>query len=174
MRQPNYPCGVRRLACVVGKRRQAAALHNRGAFTLIEIMVVVVVIAILAAVVIPNIGKAPDQARVAKARSEISSFTTMIESFRLNMRRLPTQEEGLDVLRNPPTSDDVNLWKGPYSPRPIPLDPWGEPYHYYNPAPNGLDEFGVESYGSDRAPGGVDFAKDINSWSNYDEDNGGQ
>jgi len=147
-------------------------IHRKrtAGFTLVEIMVVIVVIAILAAIVIPNLGNAPDQARVAKARAEISSFSTMVEKFRLDLRRLPTPEEGLDVLRNPPGSDDANLWKGPYSPRPIPRDPWGEPYHYYNPAPNGLDEYGIESYGTDKAPGGTDTATDINTWSNYEEE----
>lgn len=141
---------------------------SRG-FTLIEIMVVVIVLGILAAVVIPNLVGKTDDARVSRAQADISSIVTMIEAFKLDMRRYPDEEEGLDVLRNPPHSDDANLWKGPYAKKPIPNDPWGRPYLYHQPAPDDVSEYGVESLGADGQPGGDGYAKDVTSWSNYDE-----
>lgn len=143
--------------------------RSSRAFTLVEIMVVVIVLGILAAIVIPNITGRTDDARVAKAQADISQFNMLIENYRLDMRRYPDESEGLDVLRNPPESDDANLWKGPYTKKAIPKDPWGNPYVYYCPAPNGIDAFGIESLGADGQTGGEGFARDINSWSNYDE-----
>lgn len=152
----------------MNKRTRKSGRESRG-FTLIEIMVVVIVLGVLAAIVIPNLVGKTDDARVSRAQADISSVVTMIEAFKLDMRRYPDEEEGLAVLREPPDSDDANLWKGPYAKKPIPNDPWGRPYNYYNPAPDDVGEFGVESTGSDGQPGGEGYAKDINSWSNYDE-----
>ena len=144
--------------------------RSQRAFTLVEIMVVVIVLGVLAAIVLPNLAGKTDQAMVSKARSDISTFASLIEAFRMDMHRYPTEDEGLNVLREPPQGDDADLWKGPYSRKPIPKDPWGEAYVYYAPAPNGIDEYGIESLGSDKAPGGEKFAQDINSWSNYGEE----
>lgn len=143
--------------------------HRRSGFTLIEIMVVVIVLGVLAALVIPNLVGKTDEARVSKAQSDISGMVTMLEAFRLDMRRYPTEEEGLTVLREPPSSEDANLWKGPYTKKPVPADPWGKPYVYSSPAPDEQSEFGIESLGADGQPGGEGANKDINSWSNYDE-----
>jgi general secretion pathway protein G len=136
---------------------------QRG-FTLIEIMVVVVVLGILAAVIVPNFFGKTDEAMVSRAKTDIASLTTMIQAFRLDMHRVPAQEEGLDVLRNPPSGDYANLWKGPYASKAIPMDPWGTPYQYSAPSPNGVDEFGVASFGRDKAPGGSGLDADITSW----------
>jgi general secretion pathway protein G len=142
---------------------------KRG-FTLIEIMVVIVVIGILATFIIGNLVGTDDQAGVAKARSDIEMLKVLIQKFRLDMRRYPLEDEGLAVLREPPGGEDANRWKGPYSLGPIPNDPWGEPYHFVVPAPNGIDPFGLESLGADRAPGGDGYARDINSWTLYEEE----
>ena len=144
--------------------------RNRLGFTLIEIMVVVIVLAILAAVVVPNLAGRTDEARVARARSDIADLTTLLEGFRLDMRRYPYEEEGLAILREPPNTEDADFWKGPYSRRPIPLDPWGRPYMFVAPAPNGIDEYGVQSLGRDGEVGGVGYDKDISSWTNYEEE----
>ena len=144
-------------------------IYRRRGFTLIEIMVVVVVLGILATFIITSVAGKDEQARVAKARSDVKMLTTLLENFRLDMRRYPSEEEGLDSLRTAPAGDDADRWRGPYSRSPIPEDPWGEPYHYLTPAPNGIDPFGIESYGSDKAPGGEGFNQDINSWTNYKE-----
>ena len=144
---------------------------RRGGFTLVEIMVVVIVLGILAAVVIPNLTGRTDDARVAKARSDVSELATVLEQFRLDMRRYPSQIEGLGVLRSPPNSEDGGLWKGPYVRKPVPRDPWGNEYRYSSPAPNGIDEYGIESFGSDGQAGGSGYATDINTWSNYEDAN---
>ncbi len=140
---------------------------ERRGFTLIEIMVVVIVLGVLAAIVIPNLIGRTDDARVTKAQSDISALASQIEMFRLDMRRYPTEEEGLTVLRKEPTGEDAKLWKGPYAKKDIPNDPWGQPYKYYSPAPNEEeDEYGIESLGSDGQPGGKGHAQDLNSWTN--------
>jgi general secretion pathway protein G len=143
---------------------------GRGGFTLIEIMVVIVVIGILATFIISSVGSAPDDAKVARARSDIATMTTLIERFRLDMSRYPALDEGLEVMRTPPTSEDAALWKGPYTRSPIPKDPWGMPYEYLAPAPNGIDPFGIESLGADKQPGGEGINADINSWTVYGEE----
>ena len=143
--------------------------RRRRGFTLIEIMVVVIVLGILAAVVIPNLTGRTDDARVAKAQADIANLKTALENYKLHMRHYPSEEDGLDVLRNKPSGDDAELWKGPYLTKSVPKDPWGNPYHYYQPAPNGIDGCGVESLGADGQTGGEGYNKDINSWSNYDE-----
>lgn len=143
---------------------------KRRGFTLIEIMVVVIVLGILAAVVVQNLAGSTDDARISKARSDISSLQTLVEAFRLHMRRYPTEDEGLGILREEPDSDDANLWKGPYTNRPIPNDPWGNPYQFYAPAPNGIDPYGIESMAADGQYGGEGVNKDINSWTNYEDE----
>jgi general secretion pathway protein G len=144
--------------------------RSRRAFTLIEIMVVVVVLGILATFIIRGIAGQDETARVNKARTDVAMLTSLIESFRLDMRRYPSEEEGLNVLREPPAGEDAARWKGPYSRSAIPNDPWGEPYRLLVPAPNGIDPFGIESYGADKAPGGETNAQDINSWTVYEEE----
>jgi general secretion pathway protein G len=143
-------------------------LANR-AFTLIEIMVVVIVIAILAAFILPNIAGTPEKARAAKAQGDIADFSTLLEAFKLDLGRYPTQDEGLQALRTPPQSSEADRWKGPYLKKEIPKDPWGNPYVYTVPCPNGIDDYGIESLGRDGQPGGEGFDADINSWASHEE-----
>jgi general secretion pathway protein G len=149
-------------------KNQLRISRARRGFTLVEIMVVVVVLGILAAVIIPNLFGQTDKAMVSRARSDIATLATEVNAFRLDMHRVPTQDEGLGVLRVPPQGDDANLWKGPYATKDIPPDPWGVPYQYYAPCPNGVDEFGISSFGRDKAAGGTGLDQDINSWEDYD------
>lgn len=150
-------------------------IKRKHGFTLVEIMVVVIVLAILAAAVVPNIIGRREQAQVNVAQSDISNMVTMIEQFQLDMRRYPTEAESFTVLREPPSDNSTNgTWRGPYAKKPIPKDPWGHDYMYYSPAPNGLDQFGILSYGSDGAPGGVGDATDITSWENYNPNGTGE
>ena len=134
--------------------------RSRRAFTLIEMLVVILILSILAALIIPRLIGRTDQAKVAKAKSDIASLTSLLEAYRLDNGKYPTTEEGLDVLRTKPS--DAPNWKGPYTEKPIPLDPWGNPYVYQSPGPNGEDFF-IESYGSDGQPGGTGNAADITS-----------
>lgn len=150
--------------------RYARAARARRGFTLIEIMVVVIVLGVLAAIVIPNIIGRTDDSRVAKANSDLASFSTLLEQFRLDMRRYPTEEEGLQALRVKPDSEDGELWKGPYSVKDLPKDPWNHDYKYYSPCPNEIDEYGIECLGADGQPGGTGYNADIRSWKEEGED----
>jgi general secretion pathway protein G len=146
--------------------RQGLAAGRRGAqrgFTLIEIMVVVVILGILAAIVVPNIIDRPDAARVAKARQDIRAVESALKLYRLDNFRYPTTEQGLAALVDKPTTQpEPRNWKsGGYLDR-IPTDPWGEVYHYRNPGEHG--EIDVYTLGRDGRPGGEESDADIGNW----------
>lgn len=128
---------------------------NRKAFTLIELLVVILILAILAALIVPRvIGKTSDAKR-SKAASDIATLRASLQNFRLDCDRFPTTEEGLDALRSAPS--DVKNWRGPYLDRPLPPDPWGNAYVYEADG----DNVSVISYGRDGVPGGTDEDADI-------------
>lgn len=133
------------------------------AFTLIEVMVVVAILAVLAALIAPRVMSRPDEARVVAARQDIASLLQALKLYRLDNLRYPSNEQGLAALverpRLPPAAPN---WKpGGYLER-LPRDPWGHPYHYLNPGLRG--EIDVFSFGSDAASGGEGFDADIGSW----------
>jgi general secretion pathway protein G len=136
---------------------------TRG-FTLIEIMVVVVILAILAALVVPRVMSRPDEARLIAAQQDIRAILQALRLYRLDNLRYPTNEQGLDALVKAPTSPPpAQNWKsGGYIER-LPRDPWGGSYQYLNPGIRG--EIDVLSFGADGAPGGDGFDADIGSWS---------
>ncbi|MES1925489.1 type II secretion system major pseudopilin GspG [Salinisphaera sp. T31B1] len=135
---------------------------QRG-FTLIEIMVVVVILGILAAIVVPNIIDRPDAARVAKARQDIRAVESALKLYRLDNFRYPTTEQGLAALVNKPTTQpEPRNWKsGGYLDR-LPTDPWGDVYHYRNPGEHG--EIDIYTLGRDGRPGGEESDADIGNW----------
>ena len=136
-------------------------LHrSRRAFTLIEMLVVILILAILAALIIPRLIGRTSDAKIAKAKSDIATVSSLLQQYRLDNDRFPTTEEGLNALRVRPGS--ARNWKGPYTTKDIPMDPWGNPYLYQSPGPDGQD-FLVTSYGEDGAPGGEGNAADITS-----------
>ncbi len=139
--------------------RARRAGRQRG-FSLIEIMVVVVIMGILAALVVPNLLDRPDQARVVAARQDISSLMQALKLYRLDNGRYPTNEQGLRALSERPTTGNVNNWRS-YLDR-LPNDPWGAPYQYLNPGVKG--EIDVFSLGADGQPGGEGTDADIGSW----------
>lgn len=146
--------------------RQGLTAGRRSAqrgFTLIEIMVVVVILGILAAIVVPNIIDRPDAARVAKARQDIRAVESALKLYRLDNFRYPTTEQGLAALVDKPTTQpEPRNWKsGGYLDR-IPTDPWGEVYHYRNPGEHG--EIDVYTLGRDGRPGGEESDADIGNW----------
>lgn len=130
---------------------------RRRAFTLIELMVVVLILAILAALVVPKIVGNADKAKVAAANSDVTAIKGMLEHFRLDCDRYPTTEEGLGALRTEP-SGLSGKWKGPYADKDITVDPWQHPYVYES---NGDSSFTITSYGSDGQEGGDGYAADI-------------
>jgi general secretion pathway protein G len=137
--------------------------HRRAGFTLLEVMVVVVILGILAALVVPQIIGRPDEARVIAARQDIASLMQALKLYRLDNQRYPTTEQGLQALTAKPATTPVPPnWKtGGYVER-LPRDPWGNPYQYLNPGLHG--EIDVFSLGADGAPGGEGNNADIGSW----------
>ena len=132
-------------------------------FTLIEIMVVVVIIAILAALIVPKVMSRPDEARVVAARHDIGTLMQALKLYRLDNLRYPTTEQGLTALVERPTTGPAPAnWKtGGYLER-LPRDPWGNVYQYLNPGLRG--EIDVFSFGADGTAGGEGFDADIGSW----------
>ena len=134
------------------------------AFTLIEVMVVVAILAVLAALIVPKVMSRPDEARVVAARQDIASLLQALKLYRLDNLRYPTTEQGLAALVTRPTLAPVpSNWKpGGYLER-LPRDPWGHPYQYLSPGLHG--EIDVFSFGADGAAGGEGADADIGSWS---------
>lgn len=132
-------------------------------FTLLEVMIVVVILGILAALVVPKIISRPDEARVLAAKQDIASLMQALKLYRLDNQRYPLTEQGLQALVEKPTSAPLPPnWKtGGYVER-LPKDPWGNPYQYLNPGLHG--EIDVFSFGADGAPGGDGNDADIGSW----------
>lgn len=134
--------------------------NNRRGFTLIELLVVILILAILASLIVPRIVGRTGDAKRAKAASDIATLSGLLQQYRMDTDTYPTTEQGLNALRVPPSG--VNNWRGPYTTKNIPTDPWGNEYVYVSPGPNGQD-FLITSYGSDGAPGGDGDAADITS-----------
>ena len=139
--------------------RKRFARKNR-AFTLIEMLVVVLILAILAALIVPRVVNRTSDAKRAKAASDIATLSGLLQQYRVDTDKYPTTEQGLNSLRVQPS--DATNWRGPYTTKDIPTDPWGNEYLYESPGPNGED-FVIISYGSDGAPGGDGDASDIDS-----------
>ncbi len=140
------------------------ALKRRAAqagFTLIELMVVLVIIGVLAALIVPNVLERADDARVTAARTDVNNLMQALKLYRLDNQRYPTTDQGLQALVTKPTTEPVPPnWK-PYLEK-LPNDPWGRPYQYLNPGVKG--EVDVMSYGADGQPGGEGKNADIGSW----------
>ena len=140
------------------KARRTAA--QRG-FTLIELMVVLAIIGILAALVVPNVLGRADDARIMAARTDVGNLVQALKLYKLDNQRFPTAEQGLQALVVKPTAEPVPLqWKS-YLDK-LPADPWGKPYQYLNPGIKG--EVDVMSWGADGQSGGEGVNADIGSW----------
>ena len=142
-------------------QRQLPA-HSRG-FTLIEIMVVIVILGILAALIVPKVMSRPDEARVVAAKQDIVALMQALKLNRLDNKSYPTTEQGLQALVTKPSLSPVpDNWKpGGYVER-LPNDPWSHQYQYLNPGLHG--EIDVFSLGADGAPGGEGFDADVGNW----------
>jgi len=130
-------------------------------FTLIELMVVLVIIGVLAALIVPNVLDRTDDARVTAAQADVHNIMQALKLYKLDNQRYPTAEQGLQALIAKPATDPAPPnWK-PYLEK-LPNDPWGHPYQYLNPGVK--NEVDVMSYGADGVSGGEGKNADIGSW----------
>jgi general secretion pathway protein G len=135
--------------------------HGSAGFTLIELMVVLVIIGVLAALIVPNVLDRADDARVTAARTDVNNLMQALKLYKLDNQRYPTSEQGLQALRAKPTTGPIpGNWKS-YLDK-LPNDPWGRPYQYMNPGVKA--EVDVLSFGADGQPGGEGKNADIGSW----------
>lgn len=135
--------------------------NRRAGFSLIEIMVVMAIIAMLAAMVGPRLIRRQERAQLQAARAQIEMLGTALDVFRLDMGRYPTTQEGLEALQRP--TGNTNRWDGPYLKKEVPRDPWDNPYVYRSPGQGGRP-YELLSYGADGSPGGDGDGTDIASW----------
>ncbi|MDA8091708.1 MAG: type II secretion system major pseudopilin GspG [Nitrospiraceae bacterium] len=138
---------------------------NRKGFTLLEILVVVFILGILAAIVAPKIMGRTDEAKVTDAKVQIKDFETALKLYKLDNGSYPTTEQGLQALIEPPTAGDPpkHYRAGGYlEQKKVPVDPWSNPYVYISPGTHG--DFDLSSLGADGKPGGEGYDADINNW----------
>ncbi len=138
--------------------RPVARRGERG-FTLVELLVVMVILGLLAALVVPAYLGRERKARSQAARAQIELFGTALDTFRLDVGRYPSSQEGLAVLNE---GRGIPGWDGPYLKKLVPNDPWGRAFLYVSPGEHG--EYDLFSYGADGAPGGDGDARDLASW----------
>lgn len=139
-----------------------AARQAEQGFSLIELLIVMIILGLLASLVGPRLFRHVDDARSSTARAQIELLGTALDSYRLDVGRYPSTEQGLQALREEPSG--VNNWNGPYLPREIPEDPWGNDYIYKSPGDHG--DYDLLSLGADGQPGGEDDDADVKSWEN--------
>jgi general secretion pathway protein G len=144
------------------RRAESSRGRLERGFTLIEIMVVVVIIGLLAAMIAPNLIGNIDRAAVSRARQDIRSIETALNLYRLDNFKYPSTEQGLEALVTSPGEDVAPNWKPGGYLRNVPNDPWNNPYQYAYPGQRG--EFDVYSFGADRQEGGEDIDADIGNW----------
>jgi general secretion pathway protein G len=130
-------------------------------FTLIELMVVLVIIGVLAALIVPNVLDRADDARVTAARTDVNNLMQALKLYRLDNQRYPAADQGLEALVRKPTTGNVPPNWRPYLEK-LPNDPWGRPYQFVNPGVKG--EIDVFSFGADGQPGGEGPNADVGSW----------
>jgi general secretion pathway protein G len=138
-------------------------VSRAGGFTLIEIMVVVIIIGLLAAVIVPQVVDKVDQAKVTRAKSDIQALEAALTMFRLDNSRYPTTDQGLSALVTQPTDPAIRHWRpGGYIPR-LSKDPWGNDYQYTSPGTHSKD-YDLYSLGADGQPGGEGVDADVGNW----------
>ncbi|HEV7299344.1 MAG TPA: type II secretion system major pseudopilin GspG [Tepidisphaeraceae bacterium] len=133
---------------------------RRSGFTLIELLLVLVILAVLAALVVPKFTNRSQQARETAVKTDISNMQTSLNAFEIDTGRFPSSEEGLGALLQQPAS--VQGWRGPYLERGLPKDPWGNPYGYRYPGQKNTSGFDLYSLGVDGREGN----DDIGNWDN--------
>lgn len=145
--------------------RRSKIQNFSNGFTLIELMVVIVIIGLLAAMIVPRfVGRTEEAKRVAAKADIEATLGVALDAFEIDNGRYPTTAEGLEALRVNPTSPPLPNWKGPYLKKKIPNDPWGNPYHYVSPGIHNPDSYDLYSYGRDGREGGSNYDADITNW----------
>ena len=142
------------------RRNSGSALRRAGGFTLIELLLVLVILGILAAVVVPKFSGRTEQARIAAAQSQISTFGTALDAYEVDNGAYPKGKDGLTLLVEQPR-DAQTTWKGPYLKGQIPNDPWGQPYLYECPGRQNPTSYDLSSAGPDQREGTED---DLTNW----------
>ena len=132
----------------------------RHAFTLIELLLVLVILAVLAAVVVPKFTHRSEEAKIAAAKADIAAFDVALDAYEIDNSRFPSSEEGLNAMVQAPSS--ATAWKGPYIKRAVTNDPWGHPYVYRAPGQHNPTGYDLSSSGPDGREGSED---DIDNWS---------
>lgn len=134
--------------------------HREKGFSLIELLIVMVILGLLAALVGPRMFGKVDKSKQKAAKTQIALLETSLDMYRLDMGKYPTTDQGLKALRTKP--DDTDIWDGPYIPKEIPVDPWNHEYIYKCPGDNG--DYDIISLGADGNIGGEGIDMDIVSW----------
>ena len=137
--------------------------NKNAAFTLIEIMVVVIILGILAATIIPQFIGTTQDAKISAAKSQVAELESAVERFYVHMDRYPSADEGLQVLVDPPANDDDKKWRGPYI-KQLRNDPWGHPFQYVIPGTHNPTSFDIWSRGADGQDGGDGANADLGNW----------
>ena len=133
--------------------------RRRAAFTLVEMLLVLVILATLAAIVVPKFSGRTKQAKITAAEAQINGFETALDAFEIDNGYYPEGNDGLrELVERPNNADD---WRGPYLKKSIPLDPWGNPYLYEYPSKHNESGYDLSSWGPDGRAGGDD---DITNW----------
>jgi general secretion pathway protein G len=138
--------------------------HRRNAgFSFIEIMIVMSIIALLMALVGPRLIRGREKAETQAAAVQIENLGTALDTFRLDVGRYPSTQEGLQSLNRRPAA--LDRWDGPYLKKEVPADPWGRPYFYRSPGESN-HPYDLYTLGADGMPGGDGVNKDVTSWDN--------
>ncbi|MCK4911839.1 MAG: type II secretion system major pseudopilin GspG [Thermodesulfovibrionales bacterium] len=140
-------------------RKFREILAERAGFTLMELLVVMVILGLLAALVGPRIWKNVTKSKITTAKTQIELLGQALDQFRLDTGRYPSSSEGLEALRTNPGADG---WDGPYLRKAVPMDPWKRPYSFQSPGSHG--DYDLTTFGLDGSPGGTGENKDVSSW----------
>jgi len=134
-------------------------IRDKRGFTLVELLIVMVIIGMLAALVYPRLTSKVSKGKQSAAKAQIALLGQALDQFKLETGRYPTTSEGLNALAVNP---GITNWDGPYLKKAVPNDPWGRPYHYESPGSHG--DYDLFTYGADGTAGGEDENQDIGSW----------